>query len=96
MLFVLNDEKVWEMEDVLCYYPDVRHFLRVNNIQNEVKVVPIGSVDEDCLYVDGVWKGYLSDNLWMHHFGDFPEMMEGVGVITSKRQRIKVKKGNDY
>ena len=90
--YEFDDGSLWDEGDVLHLYPDVVEWLNSNNIEGYFRVKPCGPVDEDCLYCDDKWIGYLSDNLWMRKFGDFPEAWEGIPKRSTK-PRKQTKKG---
>ena len=53
----LDDEDVWEWDDVLDMYPAIRCYWG-NKGFTDIRVNPCGPVDEDCLYLDGKWHSY--------------------------------------
>ena len=85
-----SDDTLWDKNDVLHLYPDVVEWIKSNGISGEFKIVPCQPAEEDCIYCDGKWVGYASDNLFMLKFGDFPEAMEGIPKPKKRNKREKV------
>lgn len=48
----LQDETVWDRENVLDMYPAIRNYW-VSKGFTDIRIVPCGPVYEDCLYLDG-------------------------------------------
>lgn len=53
----LNNENVWNYENVLDMYPAIRNYW-VSKGFTDIHIMPCRPVDEDCLYLDGKWYSY--------------------------------------
>lgn len=53
----LNDEEVWGHTNVISMYPEIFYYWSDKGF-SDIRVVPCGPVDEDCLYLNGKWYSY--------------------------------------
>lgn len=53
----LNDESVWERDNVSEHYPEIVEYYNAKGI-TDIRIMPCGPVDEDVLYINGKFKGY--------------------------------------
>lgn len=60
-----NDESIWDRDNVAELYPEIIQYWSEKGISN-IRVMPCGPVDEDCLYLNGKWYSYCRHSYeWM-------------------------------
>lgn len=52
-----NDESIWDRDNVAELYPEIVKYWSERGITN-IRIMPCGPVDEDCLYLNGKWYSY--------------------------------------
>lgn len=68
----LNDEGIWGHTNVINMYPEIFYYWSDKGC-SDIRVMPCGPVDEDCLYLNGKWHSYCRfPHEWMQR-GDLCE-----------------------
>lgn len=52
-----NDKSIWDRDNVAELYPEIVKYWSERGITN-IRIMPCGPVDEDCLYLNDKWYSY--------------------------------------
>lgn len=78
-----NDETLWDEKDVLPMYPVIESYWRSLGF-TDLKIVPCGPVDEDCLYICGKWYSYCR---FPHEWMQREDIVDWLAPPKAKQRR---------